>query len=103
MGRGPPPDEPRKEVRSHHCQSRAMLAGDRSVMDDVRLTVPASVVQRLRDVFLPVEGSCEVWSSDEIVRRILIRGAMDYAKSGGAEWDDVAALAKELRGALAAG
>lgn len=63
----------------------------------VRMDVPDEAVQRLRPLFRAVEGDCEVWLDDEIVRRLLIRGAMEYAKSSGQEWDDVQALARELR------
>jgi hypothetical protein len=65
-----------------------------------QLTVDDQTLARLREVFVAVEGTCESWTDEEIVRRVLIRGAMDYAKAGGAEWAAVAALAKDLRGGL---
>jgi hypothetical protein len=66
----------------------------------VQLEVDEDALARLKEVFVSVEGSCEAWTDDEVVRRILIRGAMEYAKSGGAEWSEVQAVAAELRGAL---
>lgn len=66
-----------------------------------QLTVGTEALARLRDVFVGVEGTCESWTDDEIVRRVLIRGAMDYAKAGGAEWPQVQALAAALRADLA--
>jgi hypothetical protein len=66
------------------------------------LTVNEPVLERLRPLFTAVEGYCEVWTDDEIVRRLFIRGAMEYAKSAGKSWDDTMALAAELREALAA-
>jgi hypothetical protein len=62
-----------------------------------QLTVTDGALARLREVFLGVEGTCESWTDDEIVRRVLIRGAMDYAKAGGAEWPDVQGVAADLR------
>lgn len=66
----------------------------------VELDVPDQALERLRPLFRAVEGDCEVWLDDEIVRRLLIRGAMEYAKSAGKEWDDVQALTRDLRAAL---
>lgn len=51
----------------------------------------------LRELFVAVEGTCEAWTDDEVVRRVLIRGAMDYAKGGGMGWQDVAGVAARLR------
>ena len=59
--------------------------------------VPETTLELLRPLFLAVEGSCEAWSDDEIVRRVFIRGAMEYAKSAGKSWDDVMAVAAQLR------
>ena len=67
----------------------------------MNLTVGEDVLERLRPLFVTVEGHCEVWTDDEIVRRLFIRGAMEYAKSAGKSWDDTMALAAELRTALA--
>lgn len=66
----------------------------------VDLTVPDRAIAALRPLFVEVEGSCEVWTDEEVVRRMLVRGAMEYAKSAGRTWEDVRALAGDLRGAL---
>lgn len=66
----------------------------------VQLTVPEDALEALRPAFIAVEGDCEQWDDDEIVRRMLVRGLMDYAKSAGREWRDVAALAGQVRRAL---
>jgi hypothetical protein len=65
-----------------------------------QLTVDDATIARLREVFIGVEGSCESWTDEEVVTRVLIRGAMDYAKAGGAAWPEVQALAGDLRRAL---
>jgi hypothetical protein len=65
-----------------------------------QLTVTDDALDRLRDVFVAVEGTCEAWTDEEVVRRVLIRGAMDYAKAAGREWTAVQALATALRGDL---
>lgn len=67
----------------------------------MNLTVNESVLETVRPLFVAVEGTCEAWADEEIVRRIFIRGAMEYAKSAGKPWDDVMATATELRTALA--
>ena len=67
----------------------------------VQLAVPAEALDILRPLFLAVEGACEAWGDDEVARRVLIRGAMEYAKSAGKPWDEVMAAAAELRTALA--
>lgn len=66
----------------------------------MNLSVGDDVLQRLRPLFTAVEGDCEVWTDDEIVRRVFIRGAMEYAKSAGRSWDETTALAADLRSAL---
>lgn len=66
----------------------------------MQLDVPDEVVARLREAFLAVEGTCEAWTDEEVVRRTLIRGAMDYAKSAGAGWEERSALAADLRAQL---
>jgi hypothetical protein len=66
----------------------------------MELNLPDDAMTVLRPLFLAVEGSCEVWGDDEVVRRMLIRGAMEYAKSAGRGWDDVQRIAAELRTAL---
>lgn len=66
----------------------------------MELHVDREVLAALRAVFVAVEGTCESWTDEEIVRRVLIRGAMDYAKAGGADWQEVSALAATLRAGL---
>lgn len=66
----------------------------------MNLEVNQSVLDTLRPLFLAVEGSCEVWTDEEVVRRMFIRGAMEYAKSAGKPWDEVMATASQLREAL---
>jgi hypothetical protein len=63
----------------------------------VNLDVDDDALELLRPIFVMVEGYCEVWTDEEIVRRLFIRGAMEYAKSAGKPWDDVIALAGTLR------
>ena len=66
----------------------------------MQLTVPDEALAILRRVFTTIEGSCEPWLDDEVVRRVLIRGAMEYARSGGASFEEMSALAAELRRGL---
>ncbi len=66
----------------------------------VELEVNDEALGHLKDVFVGVEGSCEAWTDEEVVRRILIRGAMEYAKSAGKPWEDVMDTAAQLRAAL---
>lgn len=66
----------------------------------IELSVPDEALDVLRPLFVSVEGSCESWSDEEVVRRILIRGAMQYAKSAGLAWEEVQATAASLRSAL---
>jgi hypothetical protein len=68
----------------------------------VNIAVSDAALARLRELFLQVEGSCEAWADDEVVRRVLIRGAMEYAKSAGKPWDEVQAVSKALRAELTA-
>lgn len=63
----------------------------------MNLAVPAAALDLVRPLFVAVEGSCEAWSDEEIVRRMLIRGAIEYAKSAGKPWDEVMAVAAQLR------
>ena len=64
------------------------------------LAVSDDVLEVIRPLFTSVEGMCEVWTDDEIVRRLFIRGAMEYAKSSGKPFDQVTSLAAQLRAAL---
>jgi len=66
----------------------------------MQFVVPDEALATLRRVFTIVEGACEPWTDEEVVRRTLIRGAMEYARSGGAEFAEMSALAAELRAAL---
>ena len=67
----------------------------------MNLAVNDTVLETVRPLFVAVEGTCEAWTDEEIIRRIFIRGAMEYAKSAGKPWDDVMATAAQLRTALA--
>ena len=66
----------------------------------MELVVPQESLDLIRPLFVDVEGHCEVWTDEEIARRLFIRGAMEYAKSAGKGWDDVQGLAATLRGHL---
>ena len=63
----------------------------------MQMEIDEETLELLRPIFVMVEGYCEVWTDDEIVRRLFIRGAMEYAKSAGKSWDDVMALAGVVR------
>ena len=63
----------------------------------MNLEINATTLALLRPMFVDVEGQCEVWTDEEIARRMFIRGAMEYAKSAGKSWDDVMAVAAQLR------
>ncbi len=65
-----------------------------------QLSVPEEALSVLRPLFVAVEGSCEAWQDEEVVRRMLIRGAMEYAKSAGQPWEEVRAVSAALRAAL---
>lgn len=66
----------------------------------MRLDVPDDAIALLRRLFTAVEGTCEPWTDAEVVRRTLIRGAMEYARSGGAGFEEMRGVAHDLRGAL---
>ena len=61
------------------------------------LTVPDEALEALKPLFSQVEGSCEVWTDDEVVTRMLIRGVMAYGQSAGKPFDEITALAAQLR------
>ena len=63
----------------------------------VTLQAPEAALGELREIFRAVEGDCEPWTDDEVVRRVLIRGAMDYAKRGGNDVEEASRLAARLR------
>ena len=69
----------------------------------MNLAISDEVLELLRPMFVDVEGHCEVWTDEEIARRLFIRGAMEYAKSAGKSWDDVMAVAAALREQLSSG
>ncbi|MPZ87079.1 MAG: hypothetical protein GEU81_03200 [Nitriliruptorales bacterium] len=66
----------------------------------LQLAVPDEALAMLRRLFTTVEGTCEPWLDEEVVRRTLIRGAMEYARSGGAPFEEVRSIAAGLRAAL---
>ena len=66
----------------------------------MQFAVPDEALATLRELFTTVEGTCEPWLDDEVVRRTLIRGAMEYARSGGADFAEMTAVAARLRRAL---
>ena len=66
----------------------------------MNLEVTEAALDLVRPMFADVEGHCEVWTDEEIARRLFIRGAMEYAKSAGKSWDDVMAVAAALRAQL---
>lgn len=68
----------------------------------MNLEVTEAALELMRPMFADVEGHCEAWTDEEIARRLFIRGAMEYAKSAGKSWDDVMAVAAELRAQFAA-
>ncbi len=68
-----------------------------------QVTLPDEVLDELRPLFSQVEGSCEVWTDEEILTRMLIRGVMAYGQTAGRDFADTAALAGRIRERLAAG
>jgi hypothetical protein len=64
------------------------------------LTVPDDAIALLRPIFVEIEGDCEAWTDDDIVRKVFVRGAMDYAKAAGRPWGEVSGLASQLRRAI---
>lgn len=67
----------------------------------MQINLDEQTMDLLRPLFVSVEGSCEAWTDDEIGRRVFIRGAMEYAKGAGKSWDEVMAVAAQLRTHLA--
>jgi hypothetical protein len=51
----------------------------------------------LRPLFSQVEGSCEVWTDEEIATRLLIRGVLAYGQTAGRPFAEMADVAKALR------
>ena len=68
-----------------------------------QITMPDEVLAELKPLFSAVEGSCEVWTDEEIVTRMLIRGVMAYGQTAGRDFADTAALAGRVREGLSAG
>lgn len=66
----------------------------------MQLDVPDPALANLRRLFTVVEGTCEPWTDVEVVRRTLIRGAMEYARSGGADITEMTSVAAGLRAHL---
>jgi hypothetical protein len=67
------------------------------------LTVPDEALEALRPLFSQVEGSCEVWTDDEIATRILIRGVLAYGQTAGRPFEEMKELARALREQVRAG
>ena len=66
----------------------------------VQLTVSDEALGVLKPFFVAAEGSCDVWSDEQVVTGMLIRGLMDYGRSTGTEFAELAAAAKRVRAAL---
>ncbi|MBW3602547.1 MAG: hypothetical protein KY434_07605 [Actinobacteria bacterium] len=67
----------------------------------MELRVPEEALGLLREVFIDAEGACEPWTDAEVVRRTLVRGALEYARSAGRSWEEAQALSRRLRARLA--
>jgi hypothetical protein len=63
----------------------------------MELRVPEEALRLLREVFADAEGACEPWTDAEVVRRTLVRGALEYARSAGRSFEDAQALGRQLR------
>lgn len=61
------------------------------------LTVSDDALAQLRPLFSQVEGSCEVWTDDEVVTRMLIRGVLAYGQTAGRPFGEMTELASALR------
>ncbi|HUG86289.1 MAG TPA: hypothetical protein VMM13_17115 [Euzebya sp.] len=67
------------------------------------LTVSDEALAELRPLFSQVEGSCEVWTDEEVVTRMLIRGVLAYGQTAGRPFSEMTELAANLRGAITTG
>ncbi|MGI9017394.1 MAG: hypothetical protein ACR2HR_09895 [Euzebya sp.] len=65
------------------------------------LTVPDEALETLKPLFSQVEGSCEVWTDEEVVTRMLIRGVMAYGQTAGKPFTEMTEVAKGLRRQIA--
>lgn len=65
------------------------------------ITVPDEALAELKPIFSAVEGSCEVWTDEEVVTRILIRGLMAYGQSAGRDFSEMSQVAARVRAAIA--
>lgn len=63
----------------------------------MHLEIPADTLRLLRRYFVTVEGACEPWTDLEVVRRVLIRGAMEYVRSAGGDFAEMQTVAGEVR------
>lgn len=66
------------------------------------LHVPEEALAQLRPLFSQVEGSCEVWTDEEVLTRMLIRGVMAYGSTAGLPFAETSALAAALRQTITA-
>lgn len=66
------------------------------------VTVSDEVLEQLRPLFSKVEGQCEVWTDEEVLTRMLIRGVMAYGSTAGLPFAETSALASTLREAITA-
>ena len=66
------------------------------------LTVSDEALAQLRPLFSKVEGSCEVWTDEEVVTRMLIRGVMAYGSTAGLPFSETSAMAATLRQTITA-
>jgi hypothetical protein len=64
------------------------------------LTLSDEALAQLRPLFSQVEGECEVWTDAEVLTRMLIRGVMAYGQTAGRPFDELSAMAAEVRRAV---
>ncbi len=67
------------------------------------LTLSDDALESLRPLFSQVEGSCEVWTDEEILTRMLIRGVMAYGQTAGRDFSEMAQVAGAIRADIAVG
>lgn len=66
------------------------------------LTVPDEALALLRPLFSQVEGSCEAWTDEEVLTRMLIRGVLAYGQTAGRPFAEMTDLAGSLRAGITA-